>query len=143
MPKHDNEDLELREQARPMFARVATFAKGKELTPVVMSVIDEIVREETVNARFKDRRFPPMVAVMLQENGRIHIVRRDLDHPGILQLVRAIIDEWPRCRIDPGEGVPAIVRAILRAFPECKIEHETTMNRIYTEPGDADQLAQR
>ena len=140
MPKHDEEDREFRELAKPMFDRVAQYAKGKLLTPVVMAVIDEIVRDETVCARMRDRKFPQMVAVMLPENGRIHIVRRDLEHMGIMQLCRAIIDEWPRCRIEPSEGVPAIVRAILRAFPECKIEHATQMNRVYTEPGSADQL---
>ena len=110
-------DPRLVESKRQLALKIARHCRGKRLDQHLVHEVTQIYEDHRVAARQDGVDFPELVPLVLDEQRKINLVRRDLDQASIDNLVLEIAqDQLSNDRYSPGE----IARAVRRAFPHHK-----------------------
>jgi hypothetical protein len=93
-----------------MFEALACYV-GRRLDNESIRNIQEIIVYHTTVIRRNSPRFPNLVPVIFEKRGHIDVVRADMEHDGIQQLIRNAVTRMP------GIEASEIAASIGRAFP--------------------------
>lgn len=104
----DNQDALLEKAQVELHQKLKKFLH-REWDESTFRQLDEMVHSFAVGKRLQGVDFPQLTAIVLPARRHIRLARRELDHVGIQNHIRSLINLWPDLRAE--EIAPAIKRA--------------------------------